>query len=138
MASRSSAFQFRGGVDVREVGRRLGVGAVVEGSVRLDGNRLRVTAQLIETRQGYHLWSQEYNRGMDDVFAVQEDIARMVASALGDELLENVNRPLVTRGTESTQSANGPAGRCAGKIRGHLQARQGNGRESTAVGTRGS
>ncbi|MGH7693591.1 MAG: BTAD domain-containing putative transcriptional regulator, partial [Gemmatimonadaceae bacterium] len=104
VASRSSAFQFRGGVDVRDVGRRLGVGAVVEGSVRLDGNRLRVTAQLIETRQGYHLWSQEYNRGMDDVFAVQEDIARMVASALGDELLEDVTRPLVSRGTESTQA----------------------------------
>ena len=104
VASRSSAFQFRGGVDVREVGRQLNVAAVVEGSVRLDGNRLRVTAQLIETRQGYHLWSQEYNRGMDDVFAVQEDIARMVASALGDELLENVTRPLVPRGTESTQA----------------------------------
>ena len=104
VASRSSAFQFRGGVDVREVGRQLNVAAVVEGSVRLDGNRLRVTAQLIETRQGYHLWSQEYNRGMDDVFAVQEDIARMVASALGDELLEDVTRPLVPRGTESTQA----------------------------------
>ena len=104
VASRSSAFQFRGGVDVREVGRQLNVAAVVEGSVRLDGNRLRVTAQLIETRQGYHLWSQEYNRGMDDVFAVQEDIARMVASALGDELLEDVTRPLVPRGTQSTHA----------------------------------
>jgi serine/threonine-protein kinase len=104
VASRSSAFQFRGGVDVRDVGRRLGVEAVVEGSVRLEGNRLRVTAQLIETQRGYHLWSQQYDRGMDDVFAVQEDIARMVASALGDELLENVTRPLVARGTESTQA----------------------------------
>jgi serine/threonine-protein kinase len=104
VASRSSAFQFRGGADVRDVGRRLGVEAVVEGSVRVEGNRLRVTAQLIETRQGYHLWSHEYDRAMEDVFAVQEDIARMVASALGDELLENVMRPLVARGTESTRA----------------------------------
>lgn len=105
VASRSSAFQFRGkGVDVREVGRQLGVAAVVEGSVRLDGNRLRVTAQLIETRRGYHVWSEEYDRGMEDVFSVQEDIARTVAAALGDELVERLTRPLVPRGTEITKA----------------------------------
>lgn len=105
VASRSSSFQFRDpGVDIREVGRRLGVAAVVEGSVRLDSNRLRVTAQLIETKNGYHLWSQEYDRGMEDVFAVQEDIARTVASALGDQLITKLPDTLVARGTESTEA----------------------------------
>jgi serine/threonine-protein kinase len=105
VASRSSAFQFRdAGVDVREVGRRLGVGAIVEGSVRIDSNRLRVTAQLIETKGGYHLWSQNYDRSIDDVFAVQEDIARTVATALGDELLDDITRPLIARGTNNTQA----------------------------------
>ncbi len=105
VASRSSSFQFRGhGVDVREVGRRLGVAAVVEGSVRLEGNRLRVTAQLIETRRGYHLWSEQYDRSMADVFNVQEDIARTVAAALGDELVASMPDTLVSRGTDSPQA----------------------------------
>ncbi|HJU75667.1 MAG TPA: BTAD domain-containing putative transcriptional regulator, partial [Gemmatimonadaceae bacterium] len=103
VASRSSSFQFREpGVDVREVGRRLGVAAVVEGSVRLDSNRLRVTAQLIDTRRGYHLWSEQYNRSVADVFAVQEDIARTVAASLGNELV--VPDTLVSRGTDSPQA----------------------------------
>jgi serine/threonine-protein kinase len=102
VASRTSSFQYRGrDVDVREVGRALGVAAVVEGSVRLDGNRLRVTAQLIDARRGYHLWSQEYDRSMKDVFAVQEDIARTVATALGDELVAALPDTLVARGTQN-------------------------------------
>lgn len=105
VASRSSSFQFRDrGVDIREVGRRLGVAAVVEGSVRLDSNRLRVTAQLIETRRGYHLWSEQYDRSMADVFSVQEDIARTVAAALGDELVASMPDTLVARGTDSPQA----------------------------------
>lgn len=105
VASRSSAFQFRSsGVDVRDVGRQLGVGAVVEGSVRVVGNRLRVTAQLIETRRGYHLWSQQYDFAMQDVFEVQENIARAIAGALGDELLANLPAKLVTMGTKNTQA----------------------------------
>ncbi|MEW5916228.1 MAG: tetratricopeptide repeat protein, partial [Gemmatimonadota bacterium] len=105
VASRSSSFQFRqSGVDVRDVGRQLGVGAVVEGSVRLDGNRLRVTAQLIETTRGYHLWSQEFDRAMADVFTVQEEIARTVAASLGDELMRDLPPRLVRRGTDNTQA----------------------------------
>lgn len=105
VASRSSSFQFRErGVDVRDVGRKLGVAAVVEGSVRLDSNRLRVTAQLIETRRGYHLWSEQYDRSMADVFSVQEDIARTVASALGEELVATMPDTLVARGTDNPQA----------------------------------
>jgi serine/threonine-protein kinase len=100
VASRSSSFQFREpGVDVRMVGRKLGVAAVIEGSVRLEGTRLRVTAQLIETRRGYHLWSEQYDRDMKDVFAVQEDIARTVASALSAELVGRLPEVLVQRAT---------------------------------------
>jgi TolB-like protein/Flp pilus assembly protein TadD len=105
VASRSSAFQYRSsGVDVREVGRHLRVGAIVEGSVRAMGTRLRVTAQLIETRRGYHLWSQQYDFDMEDVFEVQEAIARAIAGALGDELLANLPTKLVAMGTRNTQA----------------------------------
>jgi serine/threonine-protein kinase len=105
VAARSSSFQFREpGVDVRMVGRKLGVAAVVEGSVRLEGKRLRVTAQLIETRRGYHLWSEQYDRDMKDVFAVQEDIARTVASALSAELVGRLPEILVQRATTSPEA----------------------------------
>jgi serine/threonine-protein kinase len=102
VASRSSSFQFRErGVDVRDVGRRLAVAAVVEGSVRLDGNQLRVTAQLIDTRRGYHLWSEEYDRDMADVFSVQEEIARTVAARLSETLVRGLPDTLVARATAS-------------------------------------
>ncbi len=102
VAARSSSFQFRDpDVDIRLVGERLGVDAVVEGSVRLDGTRLRVTAQLIETERGYHLWSGQYDRRMEDVFAVQEEIARTVARALGARLGRAAPDTLVPRATTS-------------------------------------
>ncbi|HEX9579460.1 MAG TPA: tetratricopeptide repeat protein, partial [Gemmatimonadales bacterium] len=105
VAARSSSFQFRDpGTDVRMVGQRLGVAAVVEGSVRLEGTRLRVTAQLIETRRGYHLWSEQYDRDLEDIFAVQEEIARTVASALSAELVSGLPDILVARATESTEA----------------------------------
>ena len=72
--------------------------------MRLEGNRLRVTAQLIETRRGYHLWSEQYDRSMADVFSVQEDIARTVAAALGDELVASMPDTLVARGTDNPQA----------------------------------
>lgn len=87
VAARSSAFQFRGaGIDVREVGRRLGVGAVLAGSVRRSGDRLRVSAQLVNATNGYELWSDSYDRDMADIFAVQEEIARAIVSALRVQL----------------------------------------------------
>jgi eukaryotic-like serine/threonine-protein kinase len=87
VAARSSAFQFRGsGIDVREVGHRLGVGTVIEGSVRRSGDRLRVSAQLVNASNGYELWSESYDRDMADIFAVQEEIAHAIVSALKIQL----------------------------------------------------
>ncbi len=81
--ARTSAFQFRGqNVDVRDVGRRLDVALVLEGSVRRSGERVRVTAQLIRTDDGSHLWSEVYERDVGDVLAMQEDIARAIAGEL--------------------------------------------------------
>ncbi|HJR49784.1 MAG TPA: protein kinase, partial [Gemmatimonadales bacterium] len=83
VAARTSSFQFKGGsADVREVGRRLDVGAVLEGSVRKSGNRMRIAAQLVSAADGYQLWSQAYDRELTDVFAVQEEIARAIVDAL--------------------------------------------------------
>ncbi len=83
VVARTSAFQFKGKeVDVREIGQQLGVGNVLEGSVRRDGDRLRITAQLVSAKDGYHLWSETYERSMKDVFAVQEELSRAIASAL--------------------------------------------------------
>ena len=88
MVARTSAFQFKGkGYDLREVGEKLTVETVLEGSVRKAGNRLRINAQLINTDDGYHLWSERYDREMDDVFAVQDEIARAVVSELEVKLL---------------------------------------------------
>jgi serine/threonine protein kinase/Tfp pilus assembly protein PilF len=83
VAARTSSFQFKGqSRDVREVGRQLGVGAVLEGSVRKSGNRFRVSAQLISVKDGYQLWSESYDRDLADIFAVQEDVARSIVAAL--------------------------------------------------------
>jgi adenylate cyclase len=83
VASRTASFRFReGNVDPREIGRQLGVGAILEGSVRKAGAELRVTAQLIDADDGYHLWSEKYDRRLEDVFAIQAEIAKHVAEAL--------------------------------------------------------
>jgi TolB-like protein/tetratricopeptide (TPR) repeat protein len=83
VVARTSAFAFKGkGVDIRTIGEQLGVKNVVEGSVRRSGERLRVTAQLISVADGYHLWSETYEREVADVFAIQEEVATRVAEAL--------------------------------------------------------
>jgi TolB-like protein/tetratricopeptide (TPR) repeat protein len=88
VAGRTSSFAFRGRAgDLRAIGRQLGVGAVLEGSVRLDGARVRVTAQLIKAADGYHLWSQTFERELKGVFAVQDEIAAAVVEALKVKLL---------------------------------------------------
>jgi len=80
---RTSSFAFKGrNVDLREIGEQLGAAHLLEGSVRKSGDRLRITAQLIETRNGHHLWSETYDRRLDDVFAIQDEIARTVTDAL--------------------------------------------------------
>jgi TolB-like protein/tetratricopeptide (TPR) repeat protein len=83
VVARTSAFAFKGqALDVREVGSRLGVRSVLEGSVRTAGNRLRVTAQLIDAMTGYHLWSDRFDREHGDVFAIQDEIASSIAATL--------------------------------------------------------
>lgn len=105
VAARTSSFQFKGRpVDVGEVGRRLHVGAVLEGSVRKSGDRVRITVQLVSTRDGYQLWSEAYDRELKDVFAVQEDIARAIISALAVKLGAHGNQTLRTRPTSDLEA----------------------------------
>ena len=107
VVARTSAFRFRGDApDLREVGERLSVKTVLEGSVRKAGNRLRINAQLINTQDGYHIWSERYDRTMDDVFAVQDDIARTVVEKLKVKLLGVADEPLVTRPTDNLEAYN--------------------------------
>src|SRR5262249_40628717 len=88
VAGRSSAFQFKGkNEDLRSVGKKLGVRNVLEGSVRREGNHLRVTAELIKADDGFQLWSQTYDREIKDIFVVQDDIARAATDAMQLQLL---------------------------------------------------
>ena len=83
VAARTSVFSYKGrNADVRDIGKDLGVYNVLEGSVRREGERLRITAQLVRTNDGFHLWSESYDRNMDNVFEIQEDIATRIADAL--------------------------------------------------------
>jgi serine/threonine protein kinase/Tfp pilus assembly protein PilF len=83
VASRTSAFAFKGkNEDIGDIGRKLKVSTVLEGSVRKMGNRLRITAQLVNVADGYHLWSERYDREMEDVFAIQDDISQAIVKAL--------------------------------------------------------
>ena len=83
VAARTASFQFRGAIaDLRAVGRHLGVGTLLEGGVRRFGNRLRVTVQVIDVATGYHRWSQRFDRTLEDVLAVQGDIAQSIARSV--------------------------------------------------------
>ena len=105
VAARTSAFQAKAkGFDIVEIGSRLNVGAVLEGSVRTAGNRLRVTAQLINVSDGYHLWSERYDREMDDVFTVQDEIARAVVDKLKVKLLGEQDVPVIERPTGNLEA----------------------------------
>jgi len=96
--ARTSAFAFRGKeADVREIGARLNVETILEGSVRRAGSRIRVTAQLVKASDGYHLWSQRFDREMTDVFAIQDEISQAIVEKLRLRLAGD--RPLVKRYT---------------------------------------
>lgn len=92
---RTTSFQYKGeGHDLREVGARLGVAYVLEGSVRRSGEALRITAQLIEVSSGFHRWSKTYDRKLTDIFAIQDEIARLVTTELLGAIPESgVNNP---------------------------------------------
>jgi tetratricopeptide (TPR) repeat protein len=92
VTSRTSAFQFKSmAIDSREIGRRLGVTTLLEGSVRKTGGRIRITAQLIDVADGYHLWSKRYDRKLEDVFAIQDEIAGNIAETLKVTLGSNTS-----------------------------------------------
>ena len=83
VAGRTSSFQFKDKrSDLRDIGRQLGVAHILEGSVRKQGDRVRVTAQLIEVNTGFHLWSEAYERQLDDIFQIQQDMAMSISNAL--------------------------------------------------------
>ena len=86
-------------MDVQEIGRRLGVDTVLEGSVRRQGEKIRVTAQLIKVADGYHLWSERYDRDMKDVFAIQDEIAQNIVRALQVTLGPGEEKVTRTAGT---------------------------------------
>ena len=87
VAARTSVFEFKGrGGDVREIGRKLGVSHIVEGSVRREGEQVRVTAQLVRVADGFHVWSESYERELKSVFALQDDIASHIAEQLQSTL----------------------------------------------------
>ena len=81
--SRNSSFTYKGrSVDIRAVGRELGVRSVLEGSIRRAGDRVRITAQLVDATSGAHLWADRYDRDLTDIFAVQDDVTRQIVDAL--------------------------------------------------------
>ena len=105
VAARASAFQFKGKAkDIREVGKALNVGTVLDGSVRTAGNRLRVTVQLIEVNNGFQLWNERYDRTMDDVFAVQDEISLKIEDALRKTLGRRQEMTPVKRHTNSVEA----------------------------------
>ena len=107
VVARTSAFSFKGrNEDIREIGRRLNVGAVVEGSVRKVDDRLRITAQLIDTESGLHLWSERFDRKLEDVFEIQDEISLAVVDTLEVELLGSERAAVVRRPTDNLDAYN--------------------------------
>ncbi len=107
VVARTSAFSFRGEKrDIREIGRKLNVGSVLEGSVRKAGNRLRITAQLVDVADGYHLWSERYDRDIgemccpEDIFSIQEEISLAVVGKLKVKLLGGEKTKVLKRYTD--------------------------------------
>jgi TolB-like protein len=105
VAARTSSFAYRNSnLDVREVARQLGVATVLEGSVRRSGSKVRITAQLIDAETGYHLWSQTYDRELEDIFAVQDEISTQIVQALKVTLGAEEAPPVIAR--EAPPTAN--------------------------------
>jgi TolB-like protein/Tfp pilus assembly protein PilF len=105
VAGRTSSFQFnRKNTDLREIGEKLGVSTVLEGSVRKQGKRLRVTVQLINVEDGFHLWSEKYDRNTDDIFAIQDEVASAVTEKLKVTLLDNDRERIKKTPTRNTEA----------------------------------
>jgi TolB-like protein/Tfp pilus assembly protein PilF len=106
VAGRTSSFQFRGrSEDLRVIGEELGVEHILEGSIRKADNRVRITAQLVKANDGFHLWSETYDRELTDIFAIQDEIARAITDALAVELkLADTHQELVTASTGNMEA----------------------------------
>jgi TolB-like protein/predicted Ser/Thr protein kinase len=105
VAARTSAFQFKGkAANLKTIGRELKVESVLEGSIRRVGDRLRITAQLAKVSDGYHLWSQRYDRNLEDVFDLQEEIARTIVDALKVKLVEITPPMLIRHHTDNVEA----------------------------------
>lgn len=105
--ARTSAFSFKGkGLDVREIGEKLNVDMVVEGSIRKADSRLRITAQLINVEDGYPLWSERYERAMDDIFLIQDEVTMAIVNNLKVELLGEEKTELMKHHTENLEAYN--------------------------------
>ena len=105
--ARTSAFAFKGKQqDMREIGRKLGVETLLEGSVRKSGDRLRITAQLINVTDGSHLWSERFDRNMEDVFDIQDEISLAIVDNLKSKLLGSEKKAMLRRYTENSELYN--------------------------------
>jgi len=105
VAARTSSFAFKGkGQDIREIARALDVAHVLEGSVQRAGNRVRVTAQLIRADDGFHVWSSNYDRVLDDIFAIQDEIAADVGKSLSASLLGDSDVEIASVGTDNVEA----------------------------------
>jgi adenylate cyclase len=105
VTARNTAFTFKGrSVDVCDVARKLGVTHVLEGSVRKAGNRLRITAQLIDGTGGGHVWADRYDRDLDDIFAIQDEISHSIVAALKIKLMPEEKKAIEQRGTTNVEA----------------------------------
>ena len=107
VVARNTAFTFKGqSVDVAEVARKLGVSHVLEGSVRKAGGRVRINAQLIDGISGEHLWAERYDRELEDIFTIQDEISKAIVAALKIKLLPDEKKAIEQRGTTNAEAYN--------------------------------
>lgn len=108
VTSRTSSFTYKGKrTDVREIGKTLGVNTILEGSVRMAGDRVRITAQLINTNDGYHVWSESFDKKLENIFEIQDEIAGKIAGRLKEKVSPAARKPnLVQHKTESIEAYN--------------------------------
>lgn len=107
VVARTSAFAFKGqNKDIRQIGRELGVSTILEGSVRKSANKIRVTGQLINVDDGFHIWSERYDRTLDDIFAIQDDISLAIVDQLKIKLLKGEEQTIRKRPTTNVEAHN--------------------------------
>lgn len=100
VASRTSSFQFRDeGNDIKKIGEKLNVNKILEGSIRIEGKKIRIIVKLIDVLNGHHIWSEKYERDFKEIFLIQDDITRKIIESLKIKFNDNVNKPVIKRYT---------------------------------------